>query len=49
VPGGPTLLGLPFFGLLGFVGATVGSLWLISSISRSAKAKRLSERSEDLV
>ena len=48
VPGGPTLLGLPFFGLLGFVGATVGSLWLISSISRSAKAKRLSERSEDL-
>ncbi len=49
VPGGPTLLGLPFFGLLGFVGATVGSLWLIASISRSAKAKRLSERSEDLV
>jgi len=49
VPGGPTLLGLPFFGLLGFVGATVGSLWLVGSISRSAKAKRLSERSEDLV
>ncbi|MBU0916766.1 ABC1 kinase family protein [Aquabacterium parvum] len=48
VPGGPTLLGLPFFGLLGFVGATLGSLWLIGSISRSAKAKRLSERSEDL-
>lgn len=47
VPGGPTLLGLPSFGLLGFVGATVGSLWLIASISRSAKAKRLSERSED--
>jgi ubiquinone biosynthesis protein len=47
VPGGPTLLGLPFFGLLGFVGATLGSLWLIGSISRSAKAKRLSERSED--
>lgn len=48
VPGGPTLMGLPFFGLLGFLGATAGSLWLISSISRSAKAKRLSERSEDL-
>lgn len=47
VPGGPTLLGLPFFGLLGFVVATMGSLWLIASISRSAKAKRLSERSED--
>lgn len=47
VKGGPTLMGLPFFGLLGFVGATVGSLWLIGSISRSAKIKRLSERSED--
>jgi len=47
VPGGPTLLGLPFFGLLGFVGAVAGSLWLIASISRSSKAKRLSERSED--
>jgi ubiquinone biosynthesis protein len=47
VPGGPTLLGLPFFGLLGFVGATLGSVWLVGSISRSAKAKRLSERSED--
>lgn len=48
VPGGPTLLGLPFFGLLGFVGATAGSLWLIGSISRSARAKRLSDSAEDL-
>jgi ubiquinone biosynthesis protein len=47
VPGGPTLLGLPFFGLLGFLGAVAGSLWLIASISRSSKAKRLSERPQD--
>ncbi len=35
VPGGPTLLGLPFFGLLGFAGAVVGSIWLLLSIWRS--------------
>lgn len=35
VPGGPTLLGLPFFGLLGFLGALAGSLWLLVSIWRS--------------
>lgn len=35
IPGGPSLLGLPFFGLLGFVGAVLGSLWLLVSISRS--------------
>jgi ubiquinone biosynthesis protein len=35
VPGGPTLLGLPFFGLLGFMGALLGSLWLLVSIWRS--------------
>lgn len=35
VPGGPTFLGLPFFGLLGFVGAVLGSLWLLYSIWRS--------------
>ncbi len=28
VGGGPTLLGLPAFGLLGFVGACVGAIWL---------------------
>jgi ubiquinone biosynthesis protein len=35
VPGGPTLLGLPFFGLLGFAGAVIGSIWLLLSIWRS--------------
>lgn len=35
VSGGPTLLGLPVFGLLGFVGAVLGSLWLLYSIWRS--------------
>lgn len=44
VPGGPTLLGLPFFGLLGFVGAVLGSLWLIASISRSGRDTRDSHR-----
>ena len=29
VGGGPTLLGLPAFGLLGFVGASLGALWLL--------------------
>jgi hypothetical protein len=33
--GTPTWLGLPFFGLLGFVGAVIGSLWLLLSIWRS--------------
>ncbi|MBT9460773.1 MAG: ubiquinone biosynthesis protein UbiB [Rugosibacter sp.] len=37
VPGGPSLFGLPFFGLLGFVGATVGGLWLLLSIRKSGK------------
>jgi ubiquinone biosynthesis protein len=35
VKGGPTLLGLPVFGLLGFIGAVMGSLWLLYSIWRS--------------
>ncbi|MDO9612309.1 MAG: AarF/UbiB family protein, partial [Serpentinimonas sp.] len=35
VPGGPTLLGLPFFGLLGFAGAVIGSIWLLLAIWRS--------------
>lgn len=34
VPGGPSLLGLPVFGLLGFLGAVGGSLWLLRSIAR---------------
>ncbi len=40
VPGGPTLLGLPFFGLLGYVGAAVGGVWLLLSIWRSNRANR---------
>lgn len=37
VQGGPTLLGLPLFGLLGFLGAFGGGLWLLMSIWRSGK------------
>lgn len=40
VSGGPTLLGLPLFGLLGFLCATIGGIWLLLSISRSNKADR---------
>lgn len=40
VPGGPSLLGLPFFGLLGFLGAVVGSLWLLRSIWKSDRNDR---------
>lgn len=39
VGGGPTLLGLPAFGLLGFVGALVGALWLGRAIWRSNRHK----------
>ena len=35
VKGGPTLLGLPFFALLGFVGASLAGIWLLWSIFRS--------------
>ena len=35
VSGGPTLLGLPFFGLLGFLGALAGGVWLFFSLWRS--------------
>ena len=40
VSGGPTLLGLPFFGLLGYLFATIGGIWLMFSVSRSNKADR---------
>ena len=40
VPGGPTLLGLPTFGLLGFIGAAVGGVWLLLSIWKSNRADR---------
>jgi len=38
VQGGPTILGLPVFGFLGFVGAVVGGIWLLGSIWRSARS-----------
>lgn len=37
VGGGPTLLGLPAFGLMGFVGAAVGAFWLGRAIWRSQR------------
>ncbi len=39
VGGGPTLMGLPAFGLLGFVGAIAGALWLGRAIWRSNRHK----------
>lgn len=40
VRGGPELLGLPFFGLIGYLGAATGGLWLLLSIWRSNRADR---------
>ena len=40
VGGGPTLLGLPAFGLLGFGGAAAGGLWLIHSMWRGRHRPR---------
>jgi ubiquinone biosynthesis protein len=40
VPGGPSLLGLPFFGLLVFFGAVVSGVWLLLSIFKSNRADR---------
>jgi ubiquinone biosynthesis protein len=37
VQGGPTLLGLPLFGFLGFAGAVLGGLWLVRAIWRSGR------------
>jgi ubiquinone biosynthesis protein len=37
--GGTTLLRLPVFGLLGFLGAVAGSLWLLLSILRSGRGR----------
>lgn len=39
VSGGPTLLGLPAFGLLGFLGAGVGGIWLMMSIWKGGRDK----------
>ncbi|CAH1073742.1 ABC1 kinase family protein [Candidatus Nitrotoga sp. 1052] len=40
VPGGPSLLGLPFFGTIGYLGAVVGGVWLLLSIWKSNRADR---------
>ncbi|MEO0003130.1 MAG: hypothetical protein RLZZ22_822 [Pseudomonadota bacterium] len=40
VPGGPSWLGLPAFGLLGFLGAGLGSVWLLLSIWTSNRRDR---------
>ncbi|MDO4904901.1 MAG: AarF/UbiB family protein [Lautropia sp.] len=37
VGGGPTLLGFPALGLLGFIGAVAGGVWLLASIWRSER------------
>lgn len=39
VGGGPTLLGLPAFGLMGFLGAVAGGLWLLRAIRRAGRAR----------
>jgi ubiquinone biosynthesis protein len=39
VQGGPTLFGLPAFGLLGFASAFVGGLWLVRAIWRSSRGR----------
>jgi len=39
IEGGPTLLGLPLFGLLGFIGAVIGGIWLLISIWRSGRKR----------
>lgn len=44
VGGGPTLLGLPAFGLLGFLGAFAGGLWLLRSMWRSGHSREDDER-----
>ncbi|WP_096699078.1 AarF/ABC1/UbiB kinase family protein [Polaromonas sp. AER18D-145] len=39
VQGGPTLMGLPLFGFLGFTGAMLGGLWLVRAIWRSSRGR----------
>ena len=39
VQGGPTVMGLPLFGFLGFTGAVLGGLWLVRAIWRSSKGR----------
>ncbi|HEY5604784.1 MAG TPA: AarF/UbiB family protein [Gammaproteobacteria bacterium] len=37
VSGGPTLMGLPLFGFIGFVAAGIGGIWVLVSIHRGGK------------
>ncbi|MFT3821485.1 MAG: AarF/UbiB family protein [Rubrivivax sp.] len=39
VSGGPQLLGLPAFGLMGFLGAVGGAIWLLRAIRRAERAR----------
>jgi ubiquinone biosynthesis protein len=39
VDGGPTLFGLPLFGVLGFLSAVVGGIWLVFSIWSSGRGR----------
>jgi ubiquinone biosynthesis protein len=43
VQGGPTLFGLPAFGLLGFASAFIGGLWLVRAIWRSSRSRDLGD------
>ncbi len=43
VSGGPSLFGLPFFGLVGFLGAMIGGVWLLLSIRRANREDRDNE------
>ena len=40
VSGGPQLMGLPLFGLVGYLGAAAGGVWLLLSIWKSSRADR---------
>jgi ubiquinone biosynthesis protein len=44
VRGGPMLFGLPAFGLLGFLIAGIGGIWLAWSVLRSGRAARVAHR-----
>jgi len=39
VGGGPTLFGLPAFGLLGFLGAVAGGAWLMRRIAQAGRRR----------
>jgi ubiquinone biosynthesis protein len=47
VKGGPSLLGLPLFGLLGFAGSALCGLWLMLSIWRSGHMRHRRGRDDD--